>query len=130
MSMLVSIDERPDLAKRGAGGRAIPGVGDDVPELPDRQGITKFMGDPERGPWVYYTESPAGDRIPMHKHTSNRVEFLFKGRILWHERGQESVEQGAGTMSYVEAGTVYGYDVLDDAVILVMFDEPPGINFV
>ena len=35
---------------------------------------------------------------------------------------------GAGTLTYVEAGTVYGYTVLEDATILIVFDARPMVS--
>ena len=43
--------------------------------------------------------------------------------------GRESQVYGAGTLTYVEAGTVYGYEVLEDAKILILFDRSPGMNY-
>jgi uncharacterized cupin superfamily protein len=60
---------------------------------------------------------------------ANRVEFLIEGEIEWRERGKDPVVYGPGTLTYVEAGTVYGYTVLKDAVILILFDGSPGMNY-
>ena len=72
---------------------------------------------------------PRGDVTPEHSHAANRIEFLLEGRIEWRERGKPPVEYGAGTLTYVEAGTVYGYEVLEDARILIIFEQPPGMNY-
>jgi hypothetical protein len=36
---------------------------------------------------------------------------------------------GAGTLTYVEAGTVYGYTAIEDSTILIIFDRSPGMNY-
>jgi quercetin dioxygenase-like cupin family protein len=94
--------------------------------------ITKFLGrlDEEgEGPWVFYKEQKKGDVVPFHRHTANRTEFVIEGEIEWRERGKEPKIYGAGTLSYVEAGVLYGYEVLsEDAKILIIFDQAPGFN--
>jgi len=97
-------------------------------------GTTRFLGG-EDGPWVYYSERPAGAEIPMHQHRSGRTEFLIEGEIAFRfaeppEDGspQETV-YGANTMTYVKPGVVYGYTVLRDSRILISFDSEPGINY-
>jgi len=128
-SFLVNLLDRPDLRLPGKDGdRGIPGV-PGAPVITTATGSTRFLGrDGERGPWVYYSERPAGDVIPMHKHSANRIEFLIEGKIEWHERGKEAKMYAAGTLSHVDAGIIYGYTVLEDAKILIIFDAPPGIN--
>ena len=97
---------------------------------------TRYLGRPEddpvtpqQPPYVFHIRRPAGDVTPEHSHAANRTEFLIEGRIEWRERGKEPVEYGAGTLTYVEAGTVYGYEVLQDATILIIFEQPPGMNY-
>ena len=98
---------------------------------------TRFLGrreddptSPSRPPFVYYNQRPAGDVTADHKHVANRVEFLIAGEIEWREKGKAPVVYGPGTLTYVEAGTVYGYTVLKDATILILFDGSPGMNSV
>lgn len=130
-SFVVNIADRNDLSKQDSSGvRAVPGVGGDVKVMDRARGTTRFLGDEDSGPWVYYSERPAGDEIPLHKHRANRTEFLIEGEIEWLEPGNDPVVYGAGSMSYVTAGTVYGYRVLKDAKILIHFQEPPGVQFV
>jgi uncharacterized cupin superfamily protein len=62
-------------------------------------------------------------------HGAKRIEYVTEGRIEWRERGKPPVEYGAGTLSYVEAGTIYCYEVLEDATILVIFEKSPGMNY-
>ena len=57
------------------------------------------------------------------------MEFLIEGQIEWRERGKPPMVYGAGTLTYVEAGTFYGYTVLKDATILILFEHPPGMNY-
>ncbi len=97
---------------------------------------TRFLGRPEddpvkpaRPPYAFHIRRPRGDVTPEHSHNANRIEFLIEGRIEWREVGKEPVEYGGGTLTYVEAGTVYGYEVLEDATILIIFEEPPGMNY-
>lgn len=98
-------------------------------------GTTRFLGG-EDGPWVYYSERPAGAEIPMHKHRSGRTEFLIEGEIAFRfaeppeDGSPQGVVYGANTMTYVKPGVVYGYTVLRDSRILISFDSEPGINYV
>ena len=128
-AFLVNLADRPNLGVADESGeRRVPGVGA-VKVIERARGTTQFLGDGENGPWVYYSVRPAGDEIPLHQHRSNRTEFLIAGRIEWLEPGKEPVEYGAGTLSYVEAGTVYGFNVLENAKILISFEGPPGVQF-
>lgn len=102
---------------------------------PSGIGSTRFLGGPD-GPWVYYSERPAGAVIPMHQHRSGRTEFLIEGEIAFkfaeppEDGSAQEIVYGANTMSYVQAGVVYGYTVLRDSRILIAFDAEPGINYV
>ena len=58
-----------------------------------------------------------------------RTEYVIEGKIEWREPGQEPKIYGAGTLTYVEAGTIYGYTVLEDAKILILFDKSPGMKW-
>jgi quercetin dioxygenase-like cupin family protein len=96
---------------------------------------TRFLGlpddnplNPQQAPFVFYIKRPAGDVTPVHSHKANRIEFVIEGAIEWRERGKEAVRYGAGTLTYVEAGTVYGYTVLEDATILIIFDDRPHVS--
>lgn len=130
-TFLVNISERSDISKKVVDGvRNMPGI-PNAPVIKTSQGVTRFLGREDggpAGPWVYYSERPKGDLIPMHKHASNRIEFLISGQIEWYEPGTKPRVYGPGTMSYVEAGIVYGYKVLEDAKILLVFDGPPGMQ--
>lgn len=129
-SLIVNVADRANLAKPDESGvRKVPGVGENVKVMDRARGTTRFLGDETSGPWVYYSERPAGDEIPLHKHRANRTEFLIEGEIEWVEPGKDPVVYGAGTLSYVEAGTVYGYTVRRDARILIHFEDPPGVQF-
>lgn len=98
-------------------------------------GTTRFLGGAD-GPWVYYSERPAGAVIPMHRHRSGRTEFLIEGEIAFRfaeppgDGSPQETVYGANTMTYVKPGVVYGYTVLRDARILISFDSEPGINYV
>ncbi len=101
----------------------------------DERKNTRYLGlpddnplDPQQPPYVFYIRRPAGDVTPVHSHRANRVEFVIEGRIEWREPGKAPVEYGAGTLTYVEAGTVYGYTVLEDATILIVFDDRPYVS--
>jgi Cupin domain len=122
---VVNISDRPDIEaiieRPGTG--VVPGT--------DRKS-TRYLGltsdnplDPERPPFAFYIKRPAGDITPEHCHRANRIEFVIEGAIEWRERGKEPVAYGAGTLTYVEAGTVYGYTVLEDATILIVFESRP-----
>jgi uncharacterized cupin superfamily protein len=121
---LVHYDDRPDISKAGRS-EVAPGAS---VEAVDAGRLTRFLGRDD-GPWVFYVERAAGDVNPMHRHGANRVEFIIDGEIEWREPGKEPVVYGAGTMSYVDAGTTYGFTVLRDCKILMVFDGSPGINY-
>ncbi len=124
---VVNLHERPDLESK----IERPGV------APGATGkTTRFLGLPgqdfvlpTKPPYAYFIERPAGDVTPDHAHNANRTEFVVEGRIEWRERGKPPVEYGAGTLTWVEAGTVYGYTVLEDAKILILFERSPGMNY-
>ena len=120
----------------------------DVPEMEgtfERPGLaagdgvvksTRYLGlvgedpvRPENPPYAYLIRRPKGDVTKDHKHSANRTEFVIEGEIEWREPGKEPVRYGAGTLTYVEAGTVYGYTVLEDAKILIVFESSPGMNY-
>ena len=125
---VVNINDRPDIEaiieRPGVG--AVPG---------SERKTTRYLGlpvdnplDPQQAPFAFYIRRPAGDVTPEHSHQANRIEFVIAGRIEWRERGKDPVEYGAGTLTYVEAGTVYGYTVLEDATILIVFETAPQVS--
>jgi hypothetical protein len=125
---VVNVDDRPDIEaiieRPGIG--AMPGTA---------RKSTRYLGlpddnplDPQSAPFAFYIRRPAGDVTPEHSHQANRIEFVIAGRIEWRERGTDPVEYGAGTLTYVEAGTVYGYTVLEDATILIVFERAPQVS--
>lgn len=130
-TFLVNIRDRFDISKNVVNGvRNMPGM-PNAPVMKTSIGVTRFLGregEGEEGPWVYYSERPKGDLVPMHRHASNRVEFLISGVIEWYEPGKKPRRYDAGTMSYVDKGVVYGYKVLEDAKILLVFDSAPGMQ--
>ena len=121
---VVNVEERPDLEARieRPGKDRKPGTG---PKS------TRFLGlpgedfaNPKRAPFAYHIRRPKGDVTPDHCHVANRIEYLIDGKIEWRERGAAPVVYGPGTLTYVEAGTVYGYTAIEDATILIIFDRP------
>ena len=97
---------------------------------------TRFLGrvdedpvSPQTPPFAFLIKRPRGNVTPDHSHLANRIEYVIEGRIEWREQGKPPVAYGAGTLTYVEAGTVYGYEVLEDATILIVFEQPPGMNY-
>ncbi len=125
---VVNLHDRPDLeSKIDRPGATLAAAG---------RKTTRFLGlpdqdfvQPTKPPYAYFIERPAGDVTPDHAHNANRTEFVVEGRIEWRERGKPPVEYGAGTLTWVEAGTVYGYTVLEDAKILILFERSPGMNY-
>jgi quercetin dioxygenase-like cupin family protein len=124
-----------DRAPLTVGMDTVPQVSDaEKPTPGPSRGTTRFLGSDE-GPWVYYSERPAGAVIPPHSHRSGRTEFLIEGEIAFafgqppQDGSQRELTYGAGTMTYVKPGVVYGYKVLRDAKILLSFDAAPGINY-
>lgn len=125
-----------DRAPVEVGMDTVPQTGDDIgSDHGLSRGTTRFLGSDD-GPWVYYSERPAGAVIPPHSHRSGRTEFLIEGEIAFafaeppEDGSTRELVYGAGTMTYVKPGVVYGYKVLRDAKILISFDSPPGINYV
>ena len=128
-SHIVNLRDRPDLESaitRPAGGSTAS----------SKKKTTRFLGirsedfvNPEEPPYAYYIERPKGDITPDHSHHAARTEFLIEGEIEWRETGKPPQRYGAGTLTYVEAGTVYGYTVIRDAKILIQFDRSPGMNY-
>lgn len=125
---VIRLGDRPNVEERieRAGGSGTSGAGK----------TTRFLGpegedfvNPLKPPFAYFIERPKGDITPDHSHNANRLEFVVGGEIEWREQGAEPVVYGAGTLTYVEAGTVYGYTVLEDARILIVFEKSPGMNY-
>src|SRR5688572_11225668 len=125
---VVNVNDLPDIEatieRPGLG--AVPGT--------DRK-QTRYLGlpgdnplDPQKPPFVYHIRRPAGDVTPVHSHRANRIEFVIDGKIEWREKGKDPVVYGAGTLTYVEAGTTYGYTVLEDATILIIFETRPHVS--
>jgi len=128
-SHIVNIADQPDL-ETGIERPGAPAEDDGANK------ITRFLGlpgedfvNPKQPPYAYYLERSKGDVTPDHSHNAGRTEYVIEGMIEWREPGKESQVYGAGTLTYVEAGTVYGYEVLEDAKILILFDRPPGMNY-
>lgn len=125
-NQVVRVDDRQPLSAGLERERA-----DERPDI----GTTRFLGG-EDGPWVYYSERPAGAVIAMHQHRSGRTEFLIEGEIAFRfaeppeDGGPQEFVYGPNTLTYVNPGVVYGYTVLKDARILISFDFEPGINYV
>ncbi len=125
------IDEAPWLDLANARDKARPATGSSA--------RIKWMGgDAETGPWVYYIEHPEGAIVKPHKHNARRVEYVLDGEIeffqgadalAWH-RGDTSItgsRHGAGTVSWVPPGTVYGYRITKASKLLhVFFENPVG----
>jgi hypothetical protein len=129
---IANVNDVPELE----GKLVRPGQGDGFRARAAGRKSTRFLGRsdedptaPTTPPFAYYNRRPAGDVTPEHRHVANRIEFLIEGEIEWRERGKEPVVYGPGTLTYVEAGTIYGYTVLKDATILILFDGSPGMNY-
>ena len=128
-SHIVNIEDRPNLeASIERPGAATQNDGANK--------STRFLGlpgedftNPKQAPYAYFIERPKGDVTPDHSHNAGRTEYVVEGRIEWREPGKEPQVYSAGTLTYVEAGTVYGYEVLEDAKILILFDKSPGMNY-
>lgn len=125
---VVNLQDRPDLEAEIDRSR--------TPNAPAGVKTTRFLGLPSEDfvrptspPYAYFIERPAGDVTADHSHNANRLEFIVEGRIEWREPDKPPVEYGAGTLTYVEAGTIYGYSVIEDAKILIVFEKSPGMNY-
>jgi hypothetical protein len=125
---IVNVNELPDIE----GMIERPGTGT-VPGTDAKW--THYLGtaddnplNPQKPPFVYHIRRPAGDVTPVHSHKANRIEYVLQGKIEWRQQGKDPVVYGAGTMTYVEAGTTYGYTVLEDAEILIIFDDRPYVS--
>jgi hypothetical protein len=125
----VNVEQWLDLASENERARARKGT----------QARVKWLGTtPEEGPWVYWVEQPKGAIVHPHKHFAPRIEYLVEGALEYFE-GQDAIDwirnpeghHGArhetGAMSYVPAGTLYGYYMLEDSKLLhVFFSNPVG----
>jgi hypothetical protein len=129
-SHIVNVQDRPDLEA------AIDRPGAEASGSNEPGKSTRFLGlpsedfvHPTKPPFAYYIERPKGDITPDHSHNAGRTEYVIEGQIEWREPGKQPQVYGAGTLTYVEAGTIYGYSVLEDARILILFDRSPGMNY-
>ena len=79
-----------------------------------------------------YDRAPLGvgmDTVPQAGgDIEGEIAFTFAEPP--EDGSKQELVYGAGTMTYVKPGVVYGYTVLRDARILISFDCPPGINYV
>jgi quercetin dioxygenase-like cupin family protein len=125
---VISLGDRPNLEDQieRVGGMEVLGA----------LKTTRFLGpegedfvSPQKPPFAYFIERPKGDVTADHSHNANRLEFVVEGKIEWREKGLPPVVYGPGTLTYVEAGTIYGYSVLEDARILIVFEKSPGMNY-
>jgi hypothetical protein len=122
-----AMDDYPLIEPEPDGSLEVPGVGRISADLV--AGQVRWLGrSGEDGPWVYVNYFPRGHVVPFHFHDANRSELLIRGAILWHEQGKESIRYEAPSFSYVEARNTYGFEVLEDAEIVVQFDGPPMLN--
>jgi hypothetical protein len=128
MSIVIkNINDEPYILREpGPDGKFyVPGVGRLKSDL--TRGRSKFLGaDDETGPWVYLIDRPAGDVIPLHKHSANRIEFIVEGEIHWKDAEGRDEVYGAGTINYVTAGTLYEYVTTQPTRILLWFDRKPS----
>lgn len=125
------VDEAPWLDLESNRDKARPAKGSEAQ-------IKWLGGDAETGPWVYYIEHPEGAIVKPHKHNARRVEYVLDGEIEFFEgadavawyRGDTSItgtRHGAGTVSWVPPGTVYGYRITKASKLLhVFFENPVG----
>lgn len=125
------VDEAPWLDLESDRDKARPAKG-------SKARIKWLGGDAETGPWVYYIEHPEGAIVKPHKHNARRVEYVLDGEIEFFEgsdavawyRGDTSItgtRHGAGTVSWVPPGTVYGYRITKASKLLhVFFENPVG----
>lgn len=95
-------------------------------------------GTDEAGPWIYHVERRAGEVIPPHRHHADRVEYILEGTIEWHEADEavawyrDGALAGTGeryvanSLTWVPAGRVYGYRIIEDTRLLLWFGSSPG----
>jgi hypothetical protein len=123
--VIANIEQVPYLEPivRADGTKYVPGLGT---IKANTRGRTKFIGDEDRGPWIYVLDRPAGSVVPRHQHTADRVEFLLEGEIEWREDDGSVTTYSAGTVSFVTQGTAYEYTVIKDSRILLWFAARPG----
>jgi hypothetical protein len=131
---IISVEDRTDvMADPGTGIAIIPGIGEFPLKLKGNlDGETRYLGRggaaDASGPWVYWNLFRKGSVIKYHSHNANRIEYLLGGKIEFRQPGKEPRVFGAGNMTYVEAGTVYGFEVLEDVTILLVYDKAPGYS--
>ncbi len=69
-----------------------------------RHFVSRVIGDPDAGPWIYVNHLPPGRVVPPHSHTQDEVIFIVEGDLEISGRSR-----GPGTVVYMEKGTEYGF---------------------
>ena len=64
----------------------------------------QFIGDPEKGPWLYINSVTPGAVAAPHSHTMDEIIFIVEGELLLGDR-----TCGPGTVIFMEHGTVYTF---------------------
>ncbi len=78
-------------------------------KYPDGGG--QLVGDLEKGPWVHVNWLPGGLVAPRHSHDHDEVIFILEGGFSMGRR-----RCGSGTVVYLEANTLYGFEVWEEGV--------------
>ncbi len=83
-------------------------------------GRTKFVGDPELGPWVIVMERYGNSMTPVHSHSTDEVLYVISGEA---RVGGQACKPG--TVAYIEKGTPYSIEAGPEGVTLL--NVRPGV---
>jgi hypothetical protein len=111
-------------------GGAVPGIANTArmrQQASESKKVLRFLGKDVTGPWVYHQWAATGSVTKLHKHDSDRIEYLLSAKISFKLRGEkEPMILGPGSLTFVPAGQWYSYDVLEEGDILTIFLGAPG----
>ena len=72
---------------------------------------SQFIGDPEKGPWIYINSMEPNSAAEPHSHTEDEVIYIIEGSLTVGDR-----TCGPGTVISMERGTEYGFTVGQEGV--------------
>ena len=75
-----------------------------VEGMPSKRYRTQFIGDQEKGPWVYISSPEPDKLIPAHSHDQDEVIFIVEGELTIGDG-----THGPGTVIFIERNTEYSF---------------------
>ena len=75
-----------------------------VEGMPSKRYGTQFIGDQEKGPWVYISSPEPDKLIPAHSHDQDEVIFIVEGELTIGDG-----THGPGTVIFIERNTEYSF---------------------